>query len=296
LFDSCQSDRPDAVFNLYEGVANRGGTEAYVAGLLELLRIPYTGCPFSALVLARDKPKTKYLLRGAGLPSPAFFVVESADSVGWVESSEPTRSDENKMVGFEASAHPTLGWPLIVKTATEDASVGIDHQSVVSSQNELTNRVRWLLDRYPPPVLVEQFINGREFNVGVVEWPKPRTLPISEIVFHSREPGRWPLVTYDAKWSVGSPDDLATVPHCPADVAPELARELERLALDAFTLLGCRQYARVDFRTNAAGEPFILEVNPNPDYHPDAGLTRALKVAGISHEEFTVGLVRQLLP
>jgi D-alanine-D-alanine ligase len=264
--------RPDAVFNLFEGIATQGQTEAFLAGLLEWYGIPYTGCPFPALVLARDKPRTKYALQGARLPTAPFFTVSQ----------------------LPVPQNP-LGWPVIVKPAAEDASIGLDQGSVVTEQHQLIHRVGMMLERYGPPVLVEQFIDGRECNVAVVEHPDVQALPISEIVFHPQRGDHWKIVTYDAKWLPGSADDLATTPQCPADLAPAISERLQELAVAAFRLFGCRQYARIDFRVNPAGEPFILEINPNPDYHPAVGLTRSLNAAGISHAEFTAHLVRALL-
>ena len=263
--------RPDVVFNLFEGLADDGDTEAHVAGVLEWAGVPFTGSPFQTLSLARSKPLTKRLLRGAGLPTPEFFVVD-----------EPP-----------APASP-LEWPVIVKPAGQDASVGLDQGSVVTSQQGLRERVACLLDAYGPPVMVEQFIRGRELNVAVLEAPELRVLPPSEILFTSSEPDFWPIVTYDAKWKPGSRDYEATPPRYPAEVTARLRERLETLGKAAFRLLGCRDYARVDFRVRA-GKPYILEVNPNPDFSPMAGLAGGLQSAGLTHADFTVQLVQGAL-
>ncbi len=272
LLESLKQDRPDVVFNLFEGTAGRPQAEAYVLGLLEWLGVPFTGCPMQSAVLARDKPRAKLLLQGAGLPTPRFLLVDAK----------------------AVPANP-LGWPVIVKPAYEDASVGVDQESVCTNQDQLQRRVELLVKRFGPPVLVEEFISGREFNVAVIDAPTLRVLPVAEIVFRGQEQGLWPIVTYEAKWHSSSAEDLATQPRCPAEVEPRLAERLSGLALDAFRLFACRGYARVDLRANASGAPFILEVNPNPCYHPTAGLTKALHAAGITHAEFSVALVRQAL-
>jgi D-alanine-D-alanine ligase len=272
LLSRLREERPDAVFNLYEGTADNGNTEAYVAGLLEWLGLPFTGSPSHALCHARTKHLTKYLLRGAHLPTPEFMVAD--------QPSVP---------------ECPLRWPVIVKPALQDASVGIDQGSVVTDQHQLAERVRYLLARYEPPVLVEEFIAGREFNVGLIEAPELRVLPLSEIVFTGSDPACWPIVTYDAKWKPGTRDFETAVPRSPAQTAPELAGQLERLACRAFRLLGCRDYARVDFRVDGGDRPYIIEVNPNPDFSPLAGLASGLEAAGFSHERFTVDLVRHVL-
>ena len=119
-----------------------------------------------------------------------------------------------------------IDWPVIVKPAMQDASVGLDQGSVVTDQERLNERVAYLLDAYGPPVLVEEFIRGREFNVGLIESPDLRVLPVSEILFVDQEPGYWPIVTYDAKWKPGSRDYEATPAKYPAEVSPRLAERL----------------------------------------------------------------------
>jgi D-alanine-D-alanine ligase len=272
LLAGIRAQRPDVVFNLFEGTADGGHNEAYVAGLLEWLHIPFTGSPFHALCLARNKHLTKRLLQGADIPTADFFVVED----------------------LPVPECP-LEWPVIVKPATEDASVGLDQGSVVTDQQKLEERVARLLKSYGPPILVEQYIQGREFNVGLIEAPTLKVLPISEILFTDKGAGFWPIVTYDAKWKPGTRDYDATPPRYPAEVSPKLAERLGAIASEAFHLVGCRDYARVDFRVKPPGKPFVLEVNPNPDFSPTAGLTGGLTSAGMTHSQFTVDLVHAAL-
>jgi D-alanine-D-alanine ligase len=152
-----------------------------------------------------------------------------------------------------------------------------------------------LLQNYGGPILVEQFIRGREFNVGLIEVPDLRVLPIGEILFVDDDPSFWPIVTYDAKWKPGTRDYESTPPRYPARVAPRLAGRVANLAKKAFRLLGCRDYARVDFRVKPPGKPYILEVNPNPDFSQTAGLAGGLKSAGWTLGQFTVELVQGAL-
>jgi D-alanine-D-alanine ligase len=272
LLNGLRTHRPDVVFNLFEGTAERGETEVFVDGLLEWLYVPFTGCPYQAACLARDKPLTKLLLRGAGLPTAEFFVVER----------------------LPVPPCP-LAWPVMVKPGGKDASVGVDQGSVVRTQTDLEARAALLLERYGPPVLVEQFIHGRELNVAVIDVPTLRALPASEILFLIQDADYWPIVSYDAKWVPTCRECELTVPRCPAELTPELAEHVEELACRAFRLLGCRDYARVDFRVDAAGQPFILEINPNPDLNLDTGFNRALQAAGLTHAQFTLDLVQAAL-
>jgi D-alanine-D-alanine ligase len=264
--------QPDAVFNLYEGSIDRPEGEALVAGLLEWLSLPFTGSPSFALRLALNKPLAKRLLLGAGIPTPDFFVVHQLPV--------PTCP---------------LDWPVIVKPGAEDGSIGIDQGSVVTDRQSLTKRVAHLLERYGPPVLIEEFLDGRELKVGLIELPELRPLPIGEIQHLEREPGFWPLVTHEGKWAPESRDYLATPPCFPEDLSPKLIRRLQRLALSAFRLFGCRDYASIDFRLNSAGKPYVLEVNPNPHFNPADEFAQTLRVAGLTHRKFTVELVKAAL-
>lgn len=275
LLEAFRSFKPDVIFNLYEGTAKWGNAESYVTGLLEMLRIPFTGSATQPLILSRSKALTKHLLIGAGLPTARFY------SLG---------RDETVPVN-------NLGWPVIVKPCHEDASVGIDQKSVVCNQRDLESRVDYLRQSYGPDVIFEQFIVGREFHVAV--WERdgvPEALPFSEIFFHETEgpDALWPIVSFDAKWKENSRDYRATPVKNPADVTPELSRKVSAIAVKAFQLLGCRDYARIDFRVRDS-VPFILEVNPNPCISPLAGVAEALASANTQFPDFVQSLLRAAL-
>ena len=145
---------------------------------------------------------------------------------------------------------------------TPATTTAANHVRLLIDENEaaLNDRAGQLLDRFGPPVLVEQFIRGRELNVALVEAPELRALPISEVLFIDQDPDYWPIVTYDAKWKPDSRDYQMTPPRYPADVDPALADRLRALASQTFRLLGCRDYARFDFRVCPAGQPYLLNV------------------------------------
>ena len=266
-----QAERPDVVVNLCEGLEGAGAGESQVAGLLELCGVPLTGAGSDCLSLVRDKARTKWLLLGAGLPTAGFAQILPGE-----------RLPEAVLALLDQG-------PLIVKPAREDASLGIGPASVVSDRAALERQVADVQQRYGA-ALVEQFIAGREFNVGLLALPEPQTLPLAEIDFKHRA-GGWNLVTYDAKCTPDSPDYGGTPVTCPADASPELAAELVRISLAAFRLTGCRDYARVDFRVDEQGRPLVLEVNANPDISPSAGLARAIGVAGAAYDDFIARLV-----
>ncbi|HUY89244.1 MAG TPA: hypothetical protein VMV10_10955 [Pirellulales bacterium] len=266
-----EAERADVVVNLCEGLQGTGAGESQVAGLLELCGAAHTGAGSECLSLVRDKARTKWLLLGAGLPTAAFL-----------------RLSPGEALPASASALLDQG-PLIVKPACEDASLGIGPASVVSDLASLERQVEEVGRRYGD-ALVEQFIAGREFNVGLIALPEPQALPLAEIDFRHRA-GGWNLVTYDAKWTPDSADYGGTPVTCPADASPELAAELVCVSLAAFRLTGCRDYSRVDFRVDERGRAFVLEVNANPDISPSAGLARAIGVSGLAYDEFIRRLV-----
>ncbi len=255
--------RPAVIVNLCEGFRGKSAYEAQVAGLLELLEIPFTGNSAQALFQCHDKFRTNAILRACGLPTPQSWLVE----------------DERQM---PAAAR----FPLIVKPNCEDASIGIYPESVVRTRLALRKQVARVLAVYDQPALVERYVDGREINAAIVDRPEPRVLPLSEISFPNYPAGLPRIVGYAAKWQPAHPTCRGTVPVCPAPVAPALAQRLGRLALQAYRALNLRGYARVDFRLDARARPYILDVNPNPDTSREAGLARSLAAAGIAYEDF----------
>jgi D-alanine-D-alanine ligase len=269
-----RDNRPDVIVNLCEGLVGQTAAMATIAGLLELTGIPFTGNTAAPLAMEHDKARCKWLLRGAGLPTAPFV---------WLARGEAL------------PAEPLTAWlaegPLFVKPASEDASLGISELSVVENWAALERQAAEIAGRYGD-VLIERYIDGREFNIAVIALPEPEVLPLAEIDFQVG-PGklRWPIVTYRGKWDVDGPEDLATQACCPADVEPALGRAIAELALAAFRLLGCRDYARVDMRVDRTGNIYLLELNANPDAGPGAGFARALKAAGIPYSQFVERLV-----
>ncbi|MBU4199321.1 MAG: ATP-grasp domain-containing protein [Verrucomicrobia bacterium] len=271
LVDHLRRARPDVVVNLCEGFAGHPAFEAQVAGLLELMNIPFTGNPSAALFLCQDKYRTKAVLKTWGLPVPGGWLAATANAI-------PGR----------------LHFPLIVKPNTADASIGIGPDSVVRNRAALIRQTARLVKRYGQPALIEDYVDGREFNVAVVEdAAELRPLPISEIVFRDLPKSLPHIVGYDAKWKTACAWYQKTEPLCPALIPARQSRRLEQLARAACAALRVRGYARVDFRVDRRGRPFILEVNPNPDSSREAGLARALTAAGIAYETFWEQQVRR---
>ncbi len=263
-----EKDSFDVVFNLCEGFLGKVQGEAYIAGYLELLDIPYTGSDPFTLSMCLDKGKVKDVLRVNGIPTPRSQVFE--------DPSQPLDQ--------------TLSYPLIVKPLREDASVGIDQSSVVTDEGRLMGRVEYILRTYKQPALVEEYIDGRELNVAIIgNPPNIEVLPISEIFFDLQE-GKYRIVDYGAKWLEGTEEFKGTKGICPTDLDRETEERVKGLALKAYRLLGCRDYARVDFRVGKDG-PMVLEVNPNPGLNSDSGFARSALAKGLTYQD----LVRTIL-
>jgi D-alanine-D-alanine ligase len=263
--------KPDVVFNLFEGEADRTETEIYNAAILEWTGIPFTGSGSFAQALGRDKIRTKYLLQGAGVETAPFQVIHSRPAGDWPHA-----------------------WPAIVKPACQDASVGIDQASVVTSQAELERRVDHVFERFGGPALVERFLAGRELHVHLIEDPDDGRLmvtPAAEVVFDS-SPGNalWPVYSYAAKWDEGSDEYKASRLESPVVLPPGLNERVEKACLAAYRQVGLHDYGRVDLRV-VGDEPSVIEVNPNPHIN-SLVFVNALKAMGWDFPKFVQGLVR----
>ncbi len=264
-----KSERPELVVNLCESLEGDARGEMLVPSLLELLGLPYTGSPALALGLALHKDRAKQILRGAGISTPGFAVVEQLADLAAVD----------------------LEFPLIVKPAREDASTGIDFESVVSDRAQLERAVVRVLTTLHQPALIEQYIAGREIYVPIFGNAPRRALPLTEIEYGPYYDERPRIVSYKAKWELESIECIQTNSG-PALLDRELEERCIRTAFAAFDALGCRDYGRVDLRVTADGRPMVIDINPNCDLHPEAGYARTARNAGLGYAELAESLVQ----
>ena len=264
---------PDVVFNLCESVYGNSCWEMNIPALLELFQIPYTGSPPLTLGLCQDKGKVKDILLSQGIQTPRYQIVD--------RPSVPIRAPL---------------FPMIVKPLHEDGSLGISKESVVFNEKALRRQVRYILDRYHQPALVEEFIEGRELNVSLMEaHGKIQVLPISEIDYSEFPEGIPRICGYEAKWMQESLEYQRSKPICPAPLKEGIRKRIEQIATRVFTLFRCRDYARIDLRVNPEGEVYIIEVNPNPDISPQSGMTRSINTQGMTYAEFIGNLLEGAL-
>jgi D-alanine-D-alanine ligase len=261
--------RPDIVFNIAEGFhgVNR---EAHVPAICEFYGIPYSGSDPFTLTLCLDKARTKETLTFHGIPTPKFAVVEKIE-------------DLKALVG-------KLPFPLFVKPLHEGSSKGITDGNLCWDRAHLFRQTDFLLESYRQPVLVEEYLPGKEFTCAVLGNGEEATvLPIVAMNFEALPKGALPIYSFDAKFVWDRPENPLDIFQCPARITRELQASIERVTLDAFRVLGCRDWARIDVRLDASGRPNVLEVNPLPGILPDPAdnscLPKAARAAGIGYEE-----------
>ena len=264
LVSDLRKARVDAVFNLCETFCGNAKLQTVVTRILEEMRMPYTGSPGNAIDLTTDKTRTKEAFEGTGIPTPRFRIFRSQKEV--------------RTSG--------LKFPLIVKPNFEDGSVGIEADSVVHDEAQLRKKVADVVERYKQPALVEEYIDGRELNVAVfMGGGSTEVLPISEIVF-SFPPGMPRITSYTAKWMEDSEEFKKSVGVCPSELPQEVQEKVRSIASECVKVSGVRDYARVDIRLDQENQPYVIEVNANPDISPGAGFMRSFSASGRTYEDF----------
>ena len=264
--------KPAAVFNLCESIHGDSRFESLLPLIMELERIVYTGSGPFALSLALRKEKVKDVLAARGIPVPQGSLV----------------SEERDLAGLG------LRFPVIVKPAREDASVGITRASVVTGEAALHARVLHIFDHYRQPALVEEYIEGREIYVSLLGQIDGdlQIFPFFEIDFSAMPPDRPKIVSFEGKWVENSVEYKGTRPVRCEGLSAELRDKVAKTALDAFRAIELRDYGRMDIRLSADGTPYVIDVNPNCDLSDLAGgFSRAAKAGGLSYKDVILRLV-----
>lgn len=271
--DALGAARPDVVFNLAESVGGEARLEAAVAWLLEWARLPYTGSGPIALTLALSKPLARAVLAAHGVGIPEGFVMERSDG--------PIPAEFRRRRS-------------IVKPAREDASHGIALESVVDGETALRRRAAYVIERYAQPALVEEFVEGREFNVAILgAGPRAVVLPLSEIDYSRFPRGAPRLITFEGKWNTESAEYKGSEPVPATGLDPALESRVKEAASKAYHALGLTGYGRVDLRIHPERGPLVLDVNPNPDISPTAGLARAAARGGLDHAQLIARIIAE---
>jgi len=265
VIDRLRRDAPDLVFNLCESMAGDARNEIALPAVLDLYGIAYTGSDALALGQALYKYRTKDVLRGRGVATPPHRLLRSP-------------------ADLDPAAVASLDYPWFLKLVHEDASVGIEADNLVVDPAALIRRAEIMMDEWKQPVLAERYIEGREVNVTLLgNGDDLEVLPLHEIDFASMPADRPRIVSYAAKWDEAHIDYAGTKPVPLAGVSPELVAAITATARAAWDAVGLRDYGRVDLRVDAAGVPWVIDVNPNCDVSPDAGAVRAARAAGMDY-------------
>ena len=243
LIDRLRQTPVDIVFNIAEGLHGRN-REAHIPALLEFLNIPYTGSDPLTLSLTLDKSMAKRIVMSHHIPTPRFMKATKIEDVTGLD----------------------LCYPLFVKLCYEGSSKGVRLNSKVSDPGTLKERVKWLLENYGPPVLVEEFVSGPEFTVGILGNEDPSVLGVMQIEIKGVPPGE-SIYSLEVKreWKE------KVRYHCPPLVSETLLKKIEEVALQSYCALDCRDVSRVDVRVGEDGVPYFLEVNPLPGLSPVYG-------------------------
>ena len=261
------------VFNLIEEFADGIDYACYVPAFAAAFGKVCTGNSTSALLLAQNKWLTKIILLSAGIPVPQGICIP---------------------VGRELAENSLPDGRYIIKPALSDASEGIDSDSVIdlpdAGCSQIIERIHYRLKQ---PALVEEYIPAREFNIALMQsGDKLLTLPVAEIDLSGLDTKKPAIIDYQAKWVTDSFSYQNTPRIIPADLDEKIAQKIRQYAVRSWGLLGCSDYARVDFRMDERGKIYVLEVNPNPDISPDAGFAAALKAQNITYKDFIKNVIR----
>lgn len=257
----------DWIFNLAETICGFPYTEYDIAEMLETYRIGFTGSGSSTMRDCQDKALTKARLLQHGILTPAYELYRLSDRV-----------------------QTSLTFPLFVKPVHEDGSIGIADDSIVSTEGELAGKVQEIHRVYHQAALVEEYIEGRDITTSILgNGREAEVMPLSECVYLQQEGSKF--LTFESKWVDESPAFRASMSTCPCELDPEVEVMMKAISLQCFQIMGCQDYARVDFRLKGR-TPYVLEVNPNPCINPqDSGFVRSGKAAGFNYDDLVVRIL-----
>jgi D-alanine-D-alanine ligase len=259
----------DLLFNLTESFGDDDTADFKIAGFLELIGKKYTGSGTHGLMLAQDKAIAKKIFQFHGIHTPVFA----------------------KSFRGRLDFSHDLQFPVIVKPAREDGSIGIEFSAVVNSIRELMERIDWLHSNFDSPVLIEEFIDGREMYVGVLGNDKPEALPIIELDLSKLPEGTPRIAGAEVKWGKGTKAYRDTKSAVATDLPEDIAAALQQTAVAAYQALELRDYGRVDMRLQADGKVHVIEVNPNPWLSSRAEFAMAARKSGRTYSQLVEEIV-----
>ena len=263
--------KTDFIFNCVDdNIGDIPFSSHLIPEIAQKLKIPFSGGTAKNILLTTDKAATKKILMENNIPTAPFTVIRNQIRTGLPD------------------------YPLIVKPVASDGSEGVTQKSVVENRKQLIAAVKKNFKLFHQPALVEKYISGREINVAVLEIKgKPKILPASEITFPKEYGQKYKIVDFESKWRPETPQYNHTPAVCPAEISPSLLRKLQTAVVKIWEIMDLQGYARVDFRIDKNGNPFVLEININPDIenNPSVGFPRAAKVFGLNYKNLILTIV-----
>ena len=272
-----QKKNVDLVFNVCERINDSSLLEPHAAAILDTLQIPYTGSNPFTLGLCIDKIRVKKLLAYHNIPTPRWdYAYELDDEI---------RDD--------------LRYPLIVKPANTDNSIGITNESVVTNKQELDRQLKKVIIELGRPALVEEYIEGDEYDVTIIgsDTDNLRVLPLSRSIFKEMPAGYWHIYPFDAKWSEAkdNPYNKIIVQRPPKNIDKRLEALISEIALDTYNILDCHDYGRVEIRVDEYGNPYVLELNPNPSIDINDCVPACAELVGMDYGRFLEEIIKMTI-
>jgi D-alanine-D-alanine ligase len=272
IINGIKEEKPDLIFNLCETFRNNDKFDFNVTALLEMMRVPFTGSSSGSLFLSNDKYISKKIFDFHRIPYPDFLFIP---------------------IGCEVIIPKNLSFPLFVKPAHEDASIGVDENSKVQDEESLKKKVKEIHEIIKDDALVEEYIEGREFFVSVMGNKFLKPFEIVELDFSRLPQGRPKIYTYKAKIEIESEEYKMIDIKIPQDLTPELKDKIQELAIKVYQVLGASDYARMDIRMDQNGKLYVLEANLNPYLARNSETAIAAEASGLSYEHLIGGLVEE---
>jgi len=303
-YDKLRNLKPDLVFNIAERL-NGPNRESHIPILCEMLEIPYTGSDPLTLGICLVKSRAKEILSYYKIANPEFFIINDIKELpnkGLLHNKEVCpnkRLLHNEKIGQNKSLN-NIKLPVMVKPLYEGSSKGIKDDCLVYNNDDLYLRITEKIKLYKQPVIIEQFLSGREFTVGILgNYPNIEVLPIVEINHGSLPKGANPIYSYEAKWIWDTADKPLDIFSCPANISEKLKNQIETLVIKTCIALNIKDWARIDVRLDQSENPNIIEVNPLPGILPTAEenscLPKAARAAGYTYSDLILRVIKEAL-
>jgi len=273
--DDLKESDVDLVFNVCERINNSSLLEPHVASTLDILQIPYTGSNPFTLAMCIDKIRVKILLNYHNIPTPKWDYAYSLE--------DKIRDD--------------LRYPLIVKPANTDNSIGITNDSVVTNKKELDRQLEYIIEELDSPALIEEYIEGDEYDVTIIgnDEDDLKVLPLSRSIFKEMPEGFWHIYPYDAKWTENPAYQAIISQQPPKNISKRLESLLTEMALDTYNILDCHDYGRVEIRVDDNDNPYVLELNPNPSINIGDCVPGSAELIGMDYGRFLEEIIKMTI-